>query len=650
MTEQPQGSLETRDDAGSGGPGLVKLWLDAIAVADSDEKNWRERAVEVSNLYRDAKKDTGRQRRFNILFANIETIVPALYNSVPVPDVRRRFSDRDDAGRVVSQIIERTLSYSVDAYDFDSVMTAAVKDQQVVGRGVSRVRYVPTEIEGYVHEEARCEHVQWADFRRGPGRQWDDVQWVAFRHLLTRDQLIQLNPKVGGAIALDTIPEGFEKKDGQNEPPDLFKRGCVWEIWDKQAREVVFIAPAYKDDALRKEADPLGLQGFFPMPRPLYDVAATDTLVPTIPYDIYRDQAEELDRITRRITALVAALKWRGIAAGEIVGALKQLEDKADGDFVPTENAAAFLSGSGGDLSKAIWLMPIEQAAKVLAELYLQREQIKNVIYEITGTADIMRGSTKASETATAQQIKAQWGSLRLQRKQADVARYARELFRLKAEIIAGKFSTENLQMMTGIEITPDIEQLLRTDVLRQYRIDIETDSTIRADLTRAQENMTAFLQGFAQYIQAVGPAVQQGAMPMDVATDLLTAFARAFKLGRQAEDALERMGAQAQQQGVQGQQGAEQAAQAQAQMEQAKLQGQMQIEQAKAQTGMQMAQIEAMRAQQEAQFAQAEHALKMEELELKRQMLREKHQMDLAKMAAQAAMPQKPAKPEARQ
>jgi hypothetical protein len=655
MTDQPQGSLETRQDVEPGGAGLVQLWLDAIAVADKEEEKWRTRAKQVSDLYRDSGDRT--TRRFNILYANVETIVPALYNSVPVPDVRRRFSDKDDAGRQVSQIIERALSYSVDAYDFDTVMADAVRDEQVVGRGISRVRYAPSVVDGYTYEEARCEHVQWSDFRRGPGRKWSDVPWIAFKHLLTRDQLIQLNEKVGGAIPLDTIPDGVTRKDDQSEPPDLFKRGLVWEIWDSQAREVVFIAPAYKDDVLRREPDPLGLQGFFPIPRPLYDLDATDTLLPTVPYDIYRDQAEELDRITRRITALVSALKWRGVAAGEIVSSIAQLQDKADGEFVPTENAGAFLSG-GGSIDKAIWLMPIEQAAMVLKELYGQREQIKSTIYELCGIADIMRGQTDPRETKGAQQIKAQWGSLRLQRKQSDVARYARDLFRLKAEIICGKFSTENLSLMTGIEITPDVEKLLRSDILRQYRIDIETDSTIRADLTRAQENMSAFLQGFAQYIQAVGPAVQQGAMPMDVATDLLTSFARAFKLGRQAEDALERLGTQAQQgmpgqaQAQQSQQMEMQAQQQAMQMEQMKLQGQMQVEQVKGQAAMQQAQTDQMRAQQDAQFAQAEHALKMEELELKRQMSREKHQADLAKIAAQMAAAKAAPKPqpEARQ
>jgi hypothetical protein len=54
--------------------------------------------------------------------------------------------------------------------------------------------------------------------------------------------------------------------------------------------------------------------------------------------------------------------------------------------------------------------------------VYTQRTQVLQVIYEVTGISDIIRGGgTKASETATAQQLKAQYGSMRLRRRQDDI-------------------------------------------------------------------------------------------------------------------------------------------------------------------------------------------------------------------------------------
>lgn len=206
----------------------------------------------------------------------------------------------------------------------------------------------------------------------------------------------------------------------------------------------------------------------------------------------------------------------------------------------------------------------------------------------------------------------------------------ARDAVRLMAELIGEKFEPETLGLMTGVDlpqaqqkmmaqqaammaqqagqpVPPEIEQVLtvpswddvlqvlRSDAMRGYRVDIETDSTVQADVARLKTNAAEFVQGFGGFIQAVGPAVQAGAMPMDVVADLLIAFARNFKLGRQAEDALERMSKIA----AQPAQGADQAAQQQAAEAQAK--------QAEQQRAAMEAQIEQQRAAMDAQLKQAE-------------------------------------------
>lgn len=633
------GSLETREDAGQGEEGLVKLWLDAIDLSSKEEENWRKAATDVVQIYRDDKYtgDVRRKEQFNILYSNIETIVPALYNSTPVPDIRRRFGEVDEAGKLVSQALERAISYEIDTYNFDSVMTSAVQDSELVGRGVTRVRYEPTfskepllsdaqepvldkqgqPVLPVVYEEAVCEHVPWANFRHGPARRWELVPWIAFEHCMTREELVKLNPQIGATLTLDIMIEGVEDKGSGLPSPDVFKRARVWEVWDKEKREVLFIAPCYKEAPLKREQDPLNLMGFFPIPMPLYAIKTSDSLVPIEPYRYYRDQAEELDRITRRITSLINVLKWRGFRASDI-DEMGRLTSAEDGDLLPITNPMAFAGKNG--LESAIWLMPLEKAVQVIQSLYQQREQIIQIIYQITGISDILRGSTNPNETLGAQQLKAQWGSQRLQKSQNEVARYVRDLFRLKAEIIAEKFSPETIVMMTGVQLTPDAIKLMQSDLLRQYRVDIETDSTIKADLGRAQENISNFLTGFSNFLSAVGPAVQSGEMPKDVATDLLASFARNFKLGRQAEDALERMG-----------QGTQQNQQQQMQAQQAQANQQAQQEQAAQQAEAIKRQADQENMSMELEFKRQEHAMKMQELQLK-------HQITMAELQARAA------------
>jgi hypothetical protein len=223
----------------------------------------------------------------------------------------------------------------------------------------------------------------------------------------------------------------------------------------------------------------------------------------------------------------------------------------------------------------------VDRAIQVLRELYASREQTKSMIYEVTGISDIIRGEGKASETATAQQIKSQWGSLRIRKLQQQIERAAREIFVLSAELICSKFSPETLQRMTGIQITPEVAQIL-TQPLDHYRIDVESDSTIRADMSRIKGEMASFLEGTAAFFSAMAPVVQQAPTLAGPVSDIYAAFARQFNLGQQAEDALEEMAAIAKQsaqqmvqqmQQPQGPTPEQQEAEMRAQIEQGKMQ-----------------------------------------------------------------------------
>ena len=217
---EQSGELITLEDAGKGPAGKVARWVMELDLSSSVEKSWRKRAKDVINRYRDENSndmnDPGRYSnscRYNILYSNVQTICPALFNQSPKPDVRRRYRDNDPVGKVIADMLERALSYSMDDYDFDRYMRMAIKDQQLTGRGVTRVRYEPrfTEEEDedgekydeLKYEEVRWEHVNWADFRHGPGRIWDEVEWVAFCHLMTRDELREKFGEIGDDVELD---------------------------------------------------------------------------------------------------------------------------------------------------------------------------------------------------------------------------------------------------------------------------------------------------------------------------------------------------------------------------------------------------------------------------------------------------------------
>lgn len=599
-----------------GDPGaFVAAWLDAIEASGDEEKTWRTtQAEDATRAYKG--DETSASTAFNIYHSNIETLVPALYNSAPIPDVRRRFLDDDKVAADASNLIERAISFSIDDYDFDDTMKKVVKDMAVVDRGVARIRYEHTEnAEGeVVYEEARCEYVPWRCFRRGPATQWDRLPWVAFEHYLSKDEVEKLLAKntFGDAVNATIRQElkfGYsaeskgDDRDVGRTTPKFGKRERVWEIWDKDTRTVVWVSHDYKDSPLAVMEDPLGLKNFFPTPRPAMVIESTDSLTPITSYSIYCKLIEELNTVTERISALVEQIRVRGGYAG-VQAEIEQIANAADGELVALNNAEIFATAGGG-LEKAVLWWPIEPVILAVKELIVQREQIKQTIYEVTGLADIIRGATDPNETATAQNIKQQWGSIRIQSHQKEVERYARDLFRLKAEVMCKHFAPQTMLLMTGMQfptaediaqaqalkaegeqklqeftqqggdpsqLPPELQQaaaqveetlsktsqedlfrLLRDDRVLRYRVDVESDSTVRADLTKNQEQMKGFLEGTAAYAGAVGPMVQEGVMDPKVAIEIFSAFARNFRLGKQAEDSLDEWADKIKREGVQG-------------------------------------------------------------------------------------------------
>jgi hypothetical protein len=404
-------------------------------------------------------------------------------------------------------------------------------DPAEVMRGENGPEIVVGTEDALTYETVECEVVQWDRFSMSPARSWEEVRWVAFAHRMTRKDLVDNFGAIGKDVNLNL--SDAEAEQPSDEIAHAFKRAAVWEIWDKDNKEVVWIADDH-DEPLDQEDDPLELETFFPIPRPLYSIPG-DTMVPIPEYTIYEGQAKELDGITKRIKALTKALRVRGLYDGS-VEELSTLLTAADETMIPVQG---FVLAEKDGLSRAVQFMPLAEIAGVLVQLYQTREQTKNTIFEIIGISDILRGASKASETATAQNIKAQFGNLRLGSRQREVQRFARDLFRLKAEIMAEKFAPETLEKMTGKPISEEMLAIMQSDSTRGFRVDIETDSTIAIDEAAEQEAITELLTSVVTYMQGIAPLVQQGAFTKEAAVSLLLLAVRRFRGSREVEDTI---------------------------------------------------------------------------------------------------------------
>jgi len=595
-------------------------WLSRIKAAEAREKDWMDTAERAENIYLCNNED-GQAPHFNILFSNVETIVPSIYNSTPKPEIRARHGNMEDPlAKQVSDVFERAISAQIDDNRLDVEIEQGAQDAYTAGRDIVRVKFDADEMEQpplieqdpmtgemsiipqepiATNETIVYENVSWRDYRQGPAKRWRDVPWVAYRHEVSTDEKNRLEDG-GMADVYETEREDYE------EDQDC----TIWEVWDKESKRVLYIV-AESGRVLDIKDDPLGLTGFFPQPAPVQPITPTGKMTPVCPYAAYEALAKELDTTTRRISAIVKGLKVRGAIAGDAAD-IQEISAAGDNELVAVGNIEGLVAAGG--LSKAIMWWPIDTAIQVLRELYVQRDQTKQAIYEITGISDIVRGQSSASETATAQQIKTQWGSLRIRKMQRGIERQVRDLFVISAEIISMHFSAQTLQQMTGIEITEEIQQALDKP-LNHYRIDVESDSTVRADLTKSRGEMSEFLQGTAQFFATMQPIVQAAPEAAGPLAKMYAAFAQQFNLGKSAEDALDQFVKMA-----------EEASKApkdegpppEVQLQMDELQMKMQEAEAKMQLEVQKLQLQGQNLQLDGQIKGAELQLKQRELGIK--------------------------------
>lgn len=667
---------------------LGTKWMERIHAAKTREKDFCDDAEAAEKAYAcDTSATKGTIYDFNLHFSNVETIVPAIYNSTPVPDIRRRFVEAigeepqppappqmagprgpmpgapqpgmppqipanampprpgmgampgpqmpapaappnpmmamqallqqqaamqaieewkrkkqaDKDAKDFGDMLERAIAGQIDDNRLDKEIEQSATDAFNAGRGLCRIRLFVEDDMGQPRERLGYEAVSWRDFRMGPAARWEHVGWIAFRHTMSRENVEQFTDEELASKGWPAIPTS-----DQGDDDDI----CIWEVWDKSKRRVIFIRE-HDSRIIKIEDDPLRLKDFFPMGEPVQPIRLTGKMTPVVPFSIYRKLLDEIDTTTKRITKIIKGMKVRGafIGGGGDIASVSQADDW---EVVPLTDMEQ-LSQVGGGFEKAISWWPIEQAIKVVIQLSDHREKVKQQIFELTGISDIIRGQSKATETARAQEIKTQWGALRIQKMQKLIERQVRDLFCLSAEVICTHFSEETLHAMTGIRMTDGMRALMQRPVYAAYRIDVESDSTVRADMTRAKGEMAEFLNGTANFFRTVGPLAKEQPQIAEPMAEVYASFARVFRLGKQAEDAVERMAEMARKAAKQRQSDPQNEIEKQRLMQEAK------DAQAKVQIELENLKLTNKKLDAEAQIAAVTLKIKQEELELKK-------------------------------
>lgn len=644
-------SIKSAKDTDDSPSSKYDRWKQEVVMAEKELTDFHDSGQKVVKRYLDDRDGMeGVERKFNIFTANVGILQSSLYAKIPKVTVSRRFDQfMDEPARVASSLLQNALMQDMEDNDcnFDQVMRDAVEDRLVPGIGCAWIRLtteteekeLEEQIDPYtgeviqeaatyeqiVSQEVEMDHVHWTDFLYSPCRTWKERRWVGRRVYMDKDALTERFPEQADKIPLDYKPDNIKDASGNTPINEVLQKAIIYEVWDRVEKRVLWLSKSYPE-ILDEKDDPLQLEDFDPCPRPLFALTSTSNCVPKSDFSIFQDQYNELDEVNNRISLLVAACKVVGVYDAGSPGVQKMLQEGIENTLVPVDNWSMFAE-KGGVKGQVDWL-PLETVVAALERLRQARDDIKGQIYELTGIADIVRGNTKASETLGAQQIKAQFASVRIQKLQDEVARFAQDILRIKAQIICKHFDPAVIIKMSNAKYTPDMAMpplvqealaLLKDEESYEWRVKVQADSLAQTDYAMQKQEKVEFTNAMATFLQSASTTIKAMPPSAPMIFETMKFAISGFKGGQELESVID----QGIQQIMQEMEQQKEAAKNQPNPEQQKMQMEMQMKQAEMQMGQQ-------KMQSEMQMKQAELQMKQQAQEQELGMKAQEHQMNM--------------------
>lgn len=459
----------------------VRIWIERVTKAENKWQEYHDLIDEIRSYYTN-KRRTNKQ---NVFWSSIETLKPFIYFRPPVPYVARKEKNENPILDAACRILEKALNASLESQDFDGVIKYARNDYLLLGLGLTYEKVNPVFKQVMVEDiDESGEKVlvktdvledvfistNYIDPKKiliddMRVRVWEDVDWVAQKIEMTKaEAAAQFGYEA--AIRLLKNPADLEERE---------REICVYKIWDKKSRKIIYLSKEVPDEFLRTDDDVLNISGFFPFPKPVFATLANEGVIPVPDYVQIKCLLDELDGVNARMQLVQQALK----VSGAYDGSFPELANILNKDVTLVEISDFDKLRDKGGISGIMEFAPIGQYVTTLQALAERRKMLLEAVFEITGVSDIMRGTSLPNETATAVTKKTNFGTLRNQERQNDFQRFVTDILKIKAELICEQMPAPKLAEFGG-QIEPqyldEAIKLLKQDKLRNLTLGIETD------------------------------------------------------------------------------------------------------------------------------------------------------------------------------
>lgn len=478
----------------------AEYWKSQITLAEDRRKDFFKAAEESIKVYNSQKHVhifSDVERRINVWWYCVNTLLPAYYSSTPKAEVLLRKRSGGVMHEMSAVILERNIQYQMDCefsfdqvgynaalqflltgqavlwarYKFESEMEEAQMgyiltpdgkfvdseneefegDPSTLVKGIGGIYTAPIQVEKKGDEKAILEVVNYDDYLCSDARNESEVEWRARRAFLSRPQAEELFGKdLASDLSYDSFPDAIKKNYGRDR--DKYEgKAELYEIWCEEAEKVFWLHKSTEKTIIQSGEPPIDFEKFYPCVV-ISQSSNPDSVVPVSDYAHVKDQVLEVERLTSRIHAMVQAIRANG-AYDSTLGTLVDQLFQGDLKMYPFNNWPSYKTKGG--LANSIEMLNIEPYVNALRVLQESREAALSQLYETLKVSDLLRGASEQYKTATANRLENAWSSMGLIVRQNMFTKFISDSISNLGTIIASQFDEKRIME------TADAEQLL---------------------------------------------------------------------------------------------------------------------------------------------------------------------------------------------
>src|SRR4029434_9600834 len=137
-------------------PTKAKAWLNLLEESEDAFETWNDHCDLIDKQYANLERlaRAGRDKEFQMFWANIEVLKPSIYAKPPEPVIVTKFKDRRPVPQAAAELLQRCSAVAFDLTNIDELMIQVRDDVVITGRGVAWCRYEgKSEQDGYYDHE-----------------------------------------------------------------------------------------------------------------------------------------------------------------------------------------------------------------------------------------------------------------------------------------------------------------------------------------------------------------------------------------------------------------------------------------------------------------------------------------------------------------